>query len=106
MAGAIRVAVVNPERPAAPRGCPDCSHHARMHATTPSAQAFIERWQGVTASELATAQTFVMDLCDLLGVGKPHPEPAQDDLVDSPCGLAACPKGEAPAPANSSRSSA
>lgn len=77
-----------------------------MHATTPSAQAIIERGQGITASELAAAQTFVMDLCDLLGVAKPHPEPAPDDLVDSPCGLAACHKGEAPAPANSSRRSA
>jgi hypothetical protein len=33
---------------------------------------FIERWRGVTASELATAQSFVMDLCDLLGVDRPH----------------------------------
>jgi len=33
---------------------------------------FIARWRGVTASELATAQSFVMELCDLLAVGKPH----------------------------------
>ncbi len=33
---------------------------------------FIKRWQGVTASELATAQTFVIDLCELLQVPKPH----------------------------------
>lgn len=32
-----------------------------------SAQAFIQRWQGVTASELSTAQSFVRELCDLLG---------------------------------------
>lgn len=37
------------------------------------AHAFIERWQGVTASELATAQSFVMDLCEVLGVSKRHP---------------------------------
>lgn len=36
-------------------------------------EAFIQRWQGVTASELSTAQSFVMDFCDLLGVEKPHP---------------------------------
>ena len=45
-------------------------------------KAFIERWQGVTASELATAQTFVMDLCELLGVPKPHPTPAQDYMFE------------------------
>jgi hypothetical protein len=55
-----------------------------MHATTTSAQAFIDRWQGVTASELATAQSFVMDLCDVLGVAKPHPTPAQDYMFERP----------------------
>lgn len=34
---------------------------------------FITHWQGVTASELATAQSFVIELCELLGVEKPHP---------------------------------
>jgi len=53
-----------------------------MDTKTTSAQAFIERWQGVTASELATAQTFVMDLCELLGVPKPHPTPAQDYMFE------------------------
>jgi hypothetical protein len=55
-----------------------------MDTRTTSAQAFIERWQGVTASELATAQTFVMDLCELLGVSKPHPTPAQDYMFERP----------------------
>ena len=45
---------------------------------------FMQRWQGVTASELATAQSFVMDLCDLLGVGKPHPTPEQDYMFERP----------------------
>ena len=49
-----------------------------------SAQAFIERWQGVTASELATAQSFVIDLCELLGTPKPHPTPAQDYMFERP----------------------
>ncbi|MBJ9654713.1 class I SAM-dependent DNA methyltransferase [Burkholderia multivorans] len=48
------------------------------------AKAFIERWQGVTASELATAQSFVMELCELLGVPKPHPTPAQDYMFERP----------------------
>ncbi|WP_241525025.1 class I SAM-dependent DNA methyltransferase [Simplicispira metamorpha] len=38
-------------------------------------QAFIARWQGVAASELSTAQSFVIDLCALLGVERPHPTP-------------------------------
>ena len=42
---------------------------------TAAAQAFIARWQGVTASELATAQSFVIELCALLGVDPPTHEP-------------------------------
>ena len=42
-----------------------CTYDFQM-TKTESAQAFIERWQGVMASELATAQSFVMELCDLL----------------------------------------
>lgn len=55
-----------------------------MDTRTTSVHAFIERWQGVTASELATAQTFVMDLCELLGVPKPYPTPAQDYMFERP----------------------
>ncbi|MFN7663545.1 MAG: class I SAM-dependent DNA methyltransferase, partial [Inhella sp.] len=44
---------------------------------TAAAQAFIARWQGVTASELATSQSFVIELCELLGVERPHPTPEQ-----------------------------
>ncbi len=47
-------------------------------------QAFVERWQGVTASELATAQSFVIELCDLLGVPKPHASQAQDYMFERP----------------------
>ena len=46
--------------------------------------AFIKRWQGVTASELATAQSFVMDFCELLGVAKPHPTPEEDYMFERP----------------------
>lgn len=55
-----------------------------MDTKATAAQAFIARWQGVTASELATAQTFVMDLCELLDVHKPHPTPAQDYMFERP----------------------
>lgn len=47
-------------------------------------EAFIKRWQGVTASELATAQSFVMDFCELLGVAKPHPTPEEDYMFERP----------------------
>jgi hypothetical protein len=34
----------------------------QSHVTPALVEGFIERWQGVSASELATAQSFVMDL--------------------------------------------
>ncbi|GAB1385105.1 hypothetical protein MASR1M59_02530 [Melaminivora sp.] len=40
-------------------------------ADTHQAAAFIARWQGVAASELSTAQSFTIELCQLLGVDKP-----------------------------------
>ncbi len=49
-----------------------------------NADHFITRWRGVTASELATAQSFVIDLCALLGVERPHPTPAQDYMFERP----------------------
>ncbi len=42
------------------------------------ADAFIQQWQGVTASELATSQSFLIGLCELLDVPRPHPTSAQD----------------------------
>lgn len=48
------------------------------------ADAFIARWQGVAASELATAQSFIIDLCELLDVPKPHPTAAQDYMFERP----------------------
>lgn len=45
---------------------------------------FIARWAGTTASELATAQSFVIDLCALLGVDKPHPTPEQTYMFERP----------------------
>jgi hypothetical protein len=60
-----------PSSGAAQGRTPPLSIIAAMETMTTWPKAFIERWQGVTASELATAQTFVMDLCELLGVPKP-----------------------------------
>ena len=52
--------------------------------TATAAQTFIQRWQHNTASELATAQSFVIDLCELLGVTKPYPTPEQDYMFERP----------------------
>jgi len=46
--------------------------------------AFIERWQGVTASKLSTAQSFVTQLCELLGIEAPHPTPEQNYMFERP----------------------
>jgi hypothetical protein len=51
---------------------------------TTSAKAFIARWQGVSASELSTAQSFVRELCELLGVQVPHATPEQDYMFERP----------------------
>ena len=46
--------------------------------------AFIQKWQRGQAAEIANAQGFLLDLCDLLGVPKPDPatkDPARDAYV-------------------------
>ena len=46
------------------------------------AERFIAKWNGVAASELSVSQSFLMDLCRLLGVDRPHPTPAQDYMFE------------------------
>lgn len=53
-------------------------------ATPEAVQHFISRWSGVTASELSSAQSFVRELCALLGVEPPHPNEAQDYMFERP----------------------
>lgn len=55
-----------------------------MTALPDPIETFIARWQGVAASELATAQSFVIDLCALLGVDAPHATAAQDYMFERP----------------------
>jgi hypothetical protein len=62
---------------------PLCPIIARMEAQQ-AAEEFIGRWRGVAASELATAQTFLMELCALLDVDKPYPTPEQDYMFERP----------------------
>ena len=56
---------------------------AALPAIDPAA-AFITRWQGVQASELSTAQSFVRELCELLQVDVPHPTPEQNYMFERP----------------------
>jgi len=53
-------------------------------ASISAVETFIARWQDVTASELATAQSFVIDLCALLEVAPPHATAAQDYMFERP----------------------
>ncbi len=55
-----------------------------MSTNSTEALAFIARWKGVTASELSTAQSFIMELCDLLGVSKPHPDESRRYMFERP----------------------
>ncbi|HEU4775083.1 MAG TPA: DNA methyltransferase [Lysobacter sp.] len=48
------------------------------------ALAFITKWQGITASELSTSQSFLIDLCALLGVDMPHATAEQDYMFERP----------------------
>jgi hypothetical protein len=47
-------------------------------------ETFLARWQGVTDSELSTAQSFVIDLCRLLDIDAPHATPEQDYMFERP----------------------
>ncbi|MEG2155589.1 MAG: DNA methyltransferase, partial [Burkholderiaceae bacterium] len=53
-----------------------------------AAAAFIERWRAVPqlpgATELATAQSFVSELCELLDLPRPHPTVEQDYQFERP----------------------
>jgi hypothetical protein len=52
--------------------------------TDNATEAFIAKWSGTTASELSTSQSFLIDLCALLGVDTPHPTPEQDYMFERP----------------------
>ncbi|MDQ3039357.1 MAG: class I SAM-dependent DNA methyltransferase, partial [Pseudomonadota bacterium] len=49
-----------------------------------AADAFIAKWQGVAASELSTSQSFLIDLCHLLGLDTPHPTAELDYMFERP----------------------
>jgi hypothetical protein len=47
-------------------------------------EGFIEKWRSVTASELSTSQSVLLDLSHLLGVKSPHATPEQDYMFERP----------------------
>lgn len=49
-----------------------------------NADAFVSKWQGVTASELSTSQSFLIELSQLLGVDAPHATAEQDYMFERP----------------------
>jgi hypothetical protein len=66
---------------------PSATAQSSHPATTAQIASFITRWQGVqltSASELSTSQTFILDLCALLGVPTPLPSQEQDYLFERP----------------------
>jgi len=48
------------------------------------AEHFIGKWKGSAASELSTSQSFLIDLCELLGVDRPHATLEQDYMFERP----------------------
>ena len=54
------------------------------NTTDPQTETFIQRWHQAAGSELATAQSFVIELCELLEVERPHATPDQDYMFERP----------------------
>ena len=66
------------------------NHSSSSIGTAPPAadiEAFVTRWRGSTASELSTAQSFTIELCELLGVPRPHATAEQDYMFERPLTL-------------------
>ena len=53
-------------------------------AEVDAAERFIGKWKGSAASELSTSQSFLIDLCELLGVDRPHATAEQDYMFERP----------------------
>lgn len=55
-----------------------------IHLNAIKSADFVERWRGVQASELSTAQSFVRELCEMLEVPVPHPTEEKDYMFERP----------------------
>lgn len=53
-------------------------------ADVAEAERFIGKWKGSAASELSTSQSFLIELCELLGVDRPHATAEQDYMFERP----------------------
>ncbi len=53
-------------------------------APEPAVEAFIHKWQAAPGSELSNSQSFIMDLCALLGVERPHATADQAYMFERP----------------------
>ena len=51
---------------------------------TRTVEGFIARWYGIGANENATAQTFVIELCEVLDLPRPYPTPEQNYMFERP----------------------
>ncbi len=54
------------------------------HKDVGDAERFIGKWRGVAASELSTSQSFLIELCELPGVERPHATAEQDYMFERP----------------------
>ena len=80
----MHAATPSPTRPDSSPASQATDNDTNSDISNTAAQAFITRWQGVTASELSTAQSFVRELCDLLGVEPPHATAEQNYMFERP----------------------
>jgi hypothetical protein len=53
-----------------------------MHGVPLDVEEFLERWSGAGGSEMATAQTFAIELTELLGVDRPNVSDKDGDFLD------------------------
>ena len=60
-------------------------------------RAFIDRWKGSSAGEMATAQQHFLELCEALDVPRPSPKDAADEVYRFEKGVSVVgPRGSAP----------
>ncbi len=52
--------------------------------THDASEGFVARWQGISASEVSTSQSFLLDLCRLLEVDAPHATADMEYMFERP----------------------
>src|SRR5690606_13636409 len=82
--GQARCRILPPSHAAQGQGSHVADADSGQAADNQAVEEFIARWRGVAASELSTSQSFLIDLCHLLGVDAPHPTPEQEYMFERP----------------------